>query len=149
MYYFCTPSPQVSPVYHRHRLAPILWEKKKILSLHHCFLGCFGRVFERLNSPPATWLHWGWNSVVLRFSCVVLSIIACTPKRYAWGRLSTGTSLEQQSNTSMNTENHSSDTHLISCAQTLSSLRFSSILPCSRCSCKLWCQGQKEWADSC
>lgn len=58
--------------------------------------------------PGTQWQRWGWNPGVLRFSCIVLSIIACTPKRYAWGRLSRGTSLEQQSNTSVNTENHSS-----------------------------------------
>lgn len=144
-YYSCITSLWVSPVCYRHQLAPVLWEMKKIFRLC-CLLRCLGtafewqhRVFQCLGGSAGAGTQECWGSTVL-------SLVACTPKRYPWGRLSRGMSLEQQSNTSTNTENHSSDTHLISCAHTSSSLRFSSMLSCFPYSCKPSCQGRKEWA---
>lgn len=66
-YYSCTTSPWVSPVCYRHQLAPILWEKKKILHLC-CLLGFLGtafewldRVFQELGGSAAAVTREGWG----------------------------------------------------------------------------------------
>lgn len=138
-YYSCI----TSPLCYRSQWALILGERKKTFSfVPSCGPWtqglCDRTVLQGLSGSAEVGTQQCWGSAVL---CEILQLLLLKG-------IPEDVFLEEHphSNASTNTENRSSDSHLISCAQTSSSLMCSSTLPCSPCSCKLWYQGQRKWA---